>query len=306
MAREQTAVRIGERTVKLTNVDKVLYPRSGFRKRDVIDYISRVGDAMLPHLEQRPATLVRFPDGVEAGSFFEKNVSRHAPEWLHTAHLISGARGQGSGVNDHAVFDDLASLVWAANLAALELHVPQWKVTAGNERCNPDLLVFDLDPGEPATIVECSKIAERIRVWLVADGLRPFVKTSGSKGMQVYCAVKVRHWETPSAYAKRIARRLEDETPELAVATMAKSVRHGKVFVDWSQNNPAKTTIAPYSLRGRERPTVSTPITWSEVAECRRPEDLVFTTDSVIQRLETFGDLWARVRDEPGVLPDEQ
>jgi bifunctional non-homologous end joining protein LigD len=194
-------------------------------------------------------------------------------------------------------------LVWAANLAALELHVPQWTVGPGPVRRAPDRLVFDLDPGPGTTVVECCRVAERLREILVGDGLTPFAKTSGSQGMQLYCGIRTRSPERPSAYAKALAQRLTAETPDKVTATMAKAARPGKVFIDWSQNNPSKTTIAPYSLRGRDHPTVSTPITWDEVGACRRAAQLVFTAEDVLDRVEDIGDLLADIGKTRVALP---
>jgi bifunctional non-homologous end joining protein LigD len=266
----------------------------------VINYYSRVAPVLLPHLAGRPATFIRFPDGVDGEKFFEKNVPRHAPDWVRTVRLpSSGSRGGHGDHIDHVVLDDLPTLVWAANLAALELHVPQWTMGPDGPR-PPDRLVFDLDPGPGATLVDCCRIAERLHDILTADGLTPFAKTSGAKGMQLYAGISA---GDPSAYAKALAERLAAETPDLAVAKMAKNLRRDKVFIDWSQNNPAKTTIAPYSLRGRERPTVSTPVTWDEVRACRRPAGLTFTADDVLDRVADLGDLLAGLDESRAPLP---
>jgi bifunctional non-homologous end joining protein LigD len=194
---------------------------------------------------------------------------------------------------DFVVLGDLPSLVWSANMAALELHLPQWTVDASGERQTPDLLVFDLDPGPPATVVECCEVALRLRTLLSSHGLTAYAKTSGSKGMQLYAPITTDAVERTSAYAKAVAEELAREQPGLIVARMAKNLRPRKVFIDWSQNNQYKTTIAPYSLRGRPAPTVSTPITWDEVAACRHPNDLVFTADEVLDRIDDHGDLLA-------------
>lgn len=302
MSAERITVRVEGRDLRLSNLDKVLYPETGFSKRDVIDYYRRVAPAMLPHLRERAATLIRFPEGVDGESFFEKDVSRHAPRWVPTVDLRSGATGSGESVNHHVVLGDLPTLVWTANLAALELHVPQWTVgPEGGRRC-PDLLVFDLDPGQPATVVECCRTAELLREVLAADDLRAYPKTSGSKGMQLYCPIRTDEPTDPSAYAKRVALQLEKDHPERIVARMTKSARAGKVFIDWSQNNPAKTTVAPYSLRARTRPAVSTPVTWQEVQDCRRSDDLVFTPEDVVRRLDEHGDPLADVHRDPTAL----
>jgi bifunctional non-homologous end joining protein LigD len=306
-ASKRVTVQVGRRRLSLSNLDKVLYPGDGFTKAEVIDYYSRIAPVLLPHLARRPVTFVRFPDGVGGQQFFEKNAPQGAPSWLKTVALPSNGsrRGpqDGDGTIDYPLLDDLPALVWAANMAALELHVPQWTVGRGGVRRPPDLVVFDLDPGPGTTIVECCRVAERLYDALVADGLTPRAKTSGSKGMQLYCGIRTRVPEAPSAYAKSLARRLTQETPDRVTATMAKAQRTGKVFVDWSQNNPAKTTVAPYSLRGREHPTVSTPVTWDEVRACRRPTQLVFTADDVLDRVDELGDLFADLAETAAPLP---
>lgn len=286
-------VEMGNRTLRMSNLDKVLYPETGFTKSDVIDYYARAATALLPHLQDRPLTLRRYPDGVDGKSFFEKNVSRHVPDWVRTVRIDTPGSSRGSGSADFALIQDLPSLMWVANLAALELHIPQWSVDEHGTHRLPNLLVFDLDPGPPATILECCRVALRLRDALESDGLRAYAKTSGSKGMQLYAAVQVWSGERTGEYARRLAERFEHEMPELVVSRMAKEIRPHKVFIDWSQNNPKKTTVAPYSLRARNRPMVSTPVTWDEVEQCRRPEDLVFTSGQVLQRIETDGDLFA-------------
>ena len=286
---------------KLTNPRKVLYPLTGTTKSDVLAHYLAVADVMLPHLRNRAVTMVRWPDGVDSPSFFEKDVSRHAPSWIRTARV--GTPGGRSESADFPVIDDVEGLAWAANLAALELHVPQWRLGPRDGRQPPDLVVFDLDPGEGTTIVECSRVAERLADELAADGLRAYPRTSGGKGMQLYLPVTVSRPEQTSEFAKDMAERLAKETPGLVTAVMAKARRRGKVFVDWSQNNPHKTTIASYSLRGRARPTVATPVTWDEVRACRRPGDLVFTAADLPARIAEHGDLMAGLLDEPQRLP---
>ena len=286
---------------KLTNPRKVLYPLTGTTKSDVLAYYLAVADVMLPHLRDRPVTMVRWPDGVEKPSFFEKDVSRHAPSWIRTERV-----GTPGGRSEHADFPFIESaqgLAWAANLAALELHVPQWKVGPRGGRRNPDLVVFDLDPGEGTTVVDCARVAERLAERLAADGLSCWPRTSGGKGMQLYLPVTVSTPERTSAYAKALAEELAAETPRLVTAVMAKARRRGRVFVDWSQNNPYKTTIASYSLRGRARPTVATPVTWDEVRAATRPEDLVFTAADVPARIAELGDLLAPLLGDPQRLP---
>ena len=261
-------------TLKLTNLQKVLYP-DGFTKGQVVDYYTRIAPVLLPHLRDRSLTRLRCPDGVDGEQFFEKNAPRGTPPWVRTVEI---------GGIAYVVVDQLATLVWTANLAALELHTHQW--TVGSSA--PFLLVLDLDPGPPATVVECCRVALLAREHLLGLGVVPYVKTSGSKGLQVLARAPV---EDTSSFARVLAEGLEAAHPDLVVSRMTKAVRPGKVFLDWSQNNGAKTTVAPYSLRARSRPTVSTPITWDEAAACTEPEDLVFTADQVLERVESFGDL---------------
>ena len=303
MADDTVLVDVDGQRLKLSNLDKVLYPETGFTKGEVIDYYVRVSPVLLPHLAGRPVTLRRFPDGVDGESFYEKDVSRHAPSWVRTERLPTPGSTKNATHADFVVVDNRASLVWLANLAALELHVPQWTVRPRGGQGVPDLLVFDLDPGEPATVVDCCRVAERIREVLAEDDLPAFAKTSGSKGMQLSVPVRVEGSEHTSEYARALAERLAAETPDRVVATMTKARRKGKVFIDWSQNNPAKTTVAPYSLRARPLPTVSTPLDWAEVAACRRPEDLLFTAEDVLARVEEHGDLIAGLREERVRLP---
>ncbi|MDQ6650754.1 MAG: non-homologous end-joining DNA ligase [Actinomycetota bacterium] len=296
-------VTVEGRTLTLSNLAKVLYPAEGFTKAQVLDYYTRIAPVLLPHLHDRPLTLKRYPDGVDGKSFFEKNAPSHAPDWVRTARLASPGSTKKRETIDYTVVDDLPTLVWAANLASIELHTPLWRVAAGE----PDLLVFDLDPGPPATIVECAQVAHLLREILMADGLPPLAKTSGSKGMQLYCAIAPGFGaEQTSAYAKGLAQRLASAHPDLVVWQMTKALRPGKVLVDWSQNNGAKTTVSVYSMRARPRPTVSTPVTWEEVADCERagdPDLLVFTTDDVLARVARVGDLFSPLLAAGAPLP---
>jgi bifunctional non-homologous end joining protein LigD len=293
-------VDIGGRRLTLSNLDKVLYPASGFTKSQVIDYYARVASAMLPHLEGRPVTLRRFPNGVDAPSFYHKNAPRGAPSWLVTYGVPGDGRprseGSDSPLLEFVGIGDIASLVYVANLAALELHVPQWCVGANGEPARPDLIVFDLDPGAPATIVECCRVARLIEVELSADGMVAFPKTSGSKGLQLYARVAGSAAAThTSTYAKELAERLTAAHPDLVLSVMRKDLRGGKVFIDWSQNSRAKTTVAPYSLRARELPTVSTPLTWDEVDEVAasgEAEKMTFQAADVLERVGRLGDLF--------------
>jgi len=277
-------VEIDGRRLSLSNLQKVLYPKAGFTKGQVIDYYTRVAPYLLPHLEGRPLTLKRYPNGVEGQFFYEKQCPQHRPDWVITAPLAAGSK-----TIHFCLCEDLPTLVWAANLADLELH-PSLALAASYD--SPTVVAFDLDPGPPATIVECCEIALALREVLKSEGLDAWAKTSGSKGMQLYA-----HWdgrEEPSEYARRLARLLEKQHPKRVVSVMTKTARPGKIFIDWGQNNPAKTTVAPYSLRARARPTVSTPLTWKEVESCERPQDLVFTAPDVLSRVEKRGDLFGR------------
>ena len=280
----KVVVDVEGRHVALTNLEKVLYP-NGFTKGQVVDYYTRVAPVLLPHLAGRAVTRKRYPNGVEGQVFFEKNTPRGTPDWVHTEVLPSPGSSKNRDTIEYVVIDDLATLVWTANLAALELHTHMWRVG----RKTPDLLVLDLDPGPPADVVTCCEVALLLRDRLGQDNVVAYPKTSGNKGMQLYAKAPTRD---TSAYAKQLAEELERSHPHLVVSRMTKAVRPGKVFVDWSQNNPAKTTVSVYSLRARDEPTVSTPITWEEVEGCRRATDLVFTSDQVLDRVATDGDLF--------------
>jgi bifunctional non-homologous end joining protein LigD len=301
---QRVPVDVDGHTLTLSNLDKVLYPDAGFTKGEVIDYYARIADVMLPHLRERPATFRRFPNGVEGGSFFEKNAPKGTPDWVRTVRLPVPGSTMNRETIDFVVVEDRATMVWAANLASLEVHVPQWRVGSRGAAHEPDRLVLDLDPGPPATVVECCRVALLLREILVADGLAPVAKTSGSKGMQLYAALRETSADRTAAYAHALAQRLESEHADLVVSRMTKTLRPRKVFVDWSQNNAAKTTVAPYSLRARPLPTVSTPVTWEEVEACRTPEDLAFTAPDVLDRVERHGDLLAALLNEqPPPLP---
>jgi bifunctional non-homologous end joining protein LigD len=289
----KVAVQVDGRTLSLTNLDKVLYPDTGFTKGEVLDYYTRIAPVLLPHLRNRALTFKRYPDGVDAPFFFAKNAPNGTPDWVRTARLPSPGSTKNRDTVNYPVADDLATLVWAANLAALELHVPMWRIDARNKPKHPDLMVFDLDPGPPATIVECCAVAKLVRDVLAEDSLVAYPKTSGSKGLQLYVPLDARDpWEDVHGYARRLAQRLEREHPDLVVWNMKKELRHGKVLVDWSQNNAAKTTVAVYSLRARPAPTVSTPVTWDEVEGCTRPDHLRFTSDAALARVDAHGDLF--------------
>jgi bifunctional non-homologous end joining protein LigD len=285
--RDGIEVRVGGRTLKVTNLDKLMYPKPGFTKRDVIDYYVAIAPAILPHLEGRPLTRVRFPNGVEDKSFFEKQCPSHRPDWVATAPVPLSEK-----TVDFCVCNDLPTLVWLANLAALELHTQLHRAEA-LER--PTMMVFDLDPGPPATIVECCRVALWLQGMFENLGLHALPKTSGSKGMQVYVPLNapgVTYAQT-KGFAHAVAELLEASEPKLVVARMNKALRKGKVFIDYSQNDEHKTTVCVYSLRARDRPTVSTPVTWDEVDAGRDdPDSLRFTADDVLERVARLGDLF--------------
>jgi len=267
----------------------------------VIDYYARIGPAILPHLRDRPLTVVRFPDGIGGKHFFEKNSPSHRPDWVRTAPIAVGGR---AGTIEFAVCDELPTLVWLAQLAAIELH-PSLARAADFER--PTVLAFDLDPGEPATIVECCAVALRIRDLFSGLGLQAFPKTSGSKGMQVYVPLNGGlTYETTKPYARAVARALESAEPDLVTSRMTRSLRAGKVFIDWSQNSRTKTTVAAYSLRAGRMPTASAPLRWEEVeagARAGRPATLRLLAGDVIKRFERDGDLFAPVLELHQDLP---
>jgi bifunctional non-homologous end joining protein LigD len=291
MAEEKVTVEVDGRRLSLSNLEKVLYPETGFTKADVIDYHARIAPVLLPHVEGRPVSFKRYPDGVDSEGFFAKNAPSHTPKWVRTVTLPVPGSSRSRETIDYVVIDDLPTLIWTANLAALELHVPQWKVGPRGGVRPADKLVFDLDPGPPATIVECCRVACLLRDELAGEGLEAWAKTSGSKGLQLYVPIVETPTDRTSAYAKELGQRLERAEPDLVVHRMAKNLRPGKVLVDWSQNNAAKTTVAPYSLRARPLHTVSTPVGWDEVEACRSPEDLRFLAKDVLDRVEEWGDL---------------
>jgi bifunctional non-homologous end joining protein LigD len=299
-------VRVDGRQLHVSNLEKVLFPEVSFTKAQVIDYYVRIAPVLLPHLSGRPVTFTRWPDGVEGQAFFEKNSARHAPDWVRTVTVPSPGSSRGRETLEMVVLETVADLAWAANLAALELHVPQWQVGSRLQPALPDLLVLDLDPGPDAGILECCEVADRLRRRLVDDGLDPVVKTSGSKGVQVYAPIRVRDREHPSRYAKALAQELSAETPDRVVWRMEKVLRPGKVLIDWSQNNPAKTTVAPYSLRARPDAPVSAPIGWDEVEavlDGADPGSLRFRTEDVLARVEDYGDLFDIAGARRAVLP---
>jgi bifunctional non-homologous end joining protein LigD len=297
-------VTVGNRRLKLTNLDKVLYPKTKTTKAEVIDYYARVADLILPHLKGRPLTLRRFPEGVgnPAASFFEKNCPKHRPDWVKTTPIYVDRR---AGEIDFCLCENRATLIWMAQLAALELHPSLSKATRMEQ---PTVLAFDLDPGKPAGLAECCKMALRVREIFSAFELECFPKVSGGKGLQVYVPLNTKvSYEQTSPFAKAIAQLLEKQTPKEVVSKMAKAERRGKVFVDWSQNHQKKTTIAVYSLRARERPTASIPLHWREVegtAKRGDVDDLRFEIPAAIERIEREDDLFEPVLKMKQKLPD--
>ncbi len=301
---QRSTVEVDGRRLSLSNLDKVLYP-DGFTKGEVVDYYARIAPVLLPYVADRAMSFQRFPDGTDKKGFFAKNAPQGTPDWVRTVTLPApGTTKTDRETLDYVVVGDLPTLVWAANLAALELHVPQWSVGPRGAAHDPDRLVLDLDPGEPATAVECAEVALLLRDILVADGLDPVVKSSGSKGIQVYASIQPATDRRTSDYAKDLAQRLEKSHPKLVVSQMRKELRRGKVFVDWSQNNAAKTTVAPYALRARPEPWVSTPLTWDEVGAVRSPDDVRFRAEQVLERVDEVGDLFAPLLDPGHPLPD--
>jgi bifunctional non-homologous end joining protein LigD len=279
--------------VDVSNIEKVLYPKAGFTKGDVIDYYIRISRHLLPHLKNRPITLKRYPDGVDGFFFYEKQCPPHRPKWVKTATV---PKSDGSDIH-YCVMNDLPALVWAANLADLELHTFLHRAPAIHR---PTALAFDLDPGAPADIVQCCEVGLLLKAVFDSLGLKSFAKTSGSKGLQVYVPLNTPSvtYEKTKAFAHRLALLLEEQAPKLVVSKMQKSLRKGKVLVDWSQNDDHKTTVNVYSLRAKERPTVSTPVTWEEVQAAQKKKNgkfLTFETKDVLKRVESHGDLFADV-----------
>jgi bifunctional non-homologous end joining protein LigD len=296
-------VEVDGRSLRLTNLDKVFWPQVGFTKGQMIDYYTRMAPHLLPHLEGRPLTLKRYPNGIEGEMFYEKNCPRHRPEWMQTAKVWS--RG-----NDRwmyfCVVDDLPSLVWVSQLGTVEWHT---SLSTKPDLEHPRTLVFDFDPGPPATIVECCRVAGLVREWLEGHKLKGFCKTSGSKGLQLYVPLNGdAGYDVTKKISHGIATKLEREHPKEVVSRQVKDLRGGKVLIDWSQNDPNKTTVNVYSLRARDRPTVSTPITWDEVAACAEsgdPNRLVFDSAAVLERVEKQGDLFEPVLKLRQQLPEE-
>jgi bifunctional non-homologous end joining protein LigD len=297
-----SSVEIQGKQLKLSNLEKVLYPAAGFTKQQVIDYYARIAPAMLPHLEGRALTRKRYPNGVDAEFFYEKNAPMHRPDWVKTAPIWS----EGNHRTVHYILaNDLATLIWLANLAAIELHP---SLALARDITCPTMMVFDLDPGPPANIVQCCQVALWLREVFEKFGLQSFPKTSGSKGLQIYVPLNTpTSFDETKTFSRALAQLLEHEHPGLVLSDMKKHLRTGKVFVDWSQNDEHKTTVAVYSLRARERPTVSTPVSWKEVEAALKKKDptlLVFEAKQTVARVEKLGDLFAPVLTLKQKLPD--
>lgn len=300
MASARTLVDIDGRQLSLSNLDKVMYPQTGTTKAAVIDYYTRIAPVLLPHIKGRPLTMIRFPDGVDGNSFFEKRCPEHRPDWLGTVELGRVGRDK---VVDHCDVRDVPGLVWTANMAALELHVP---MSAAPDTYEPRAVVFDLDPGPPADVQTCAEVALLLKGLFDRMGLVACPKTSGSKGLQVYVPGNIAglDYERTRGFALGLGQLLERVHGDLVLTQMAKSKRDGKVFVDWSQNHHIKTTVAVYSLRAKDTPTVSTPLTWDEVSDGADGKvALSFTMDEVLARVADHGDLFRPVLDIQQEIP---
>jgi bifunctional non-homologous end joining protein LigD len=293
-------VEVGRRRLRLSNLDKVFYPQTGFAKGQVIDYYTRIAPVLLPHLRDRPLTLKRYPDGVEGPHFYEKQCPSHRPDWVKTVPVQAGDK-----TINFCLANDLPTLVWLANLADLELHTSLSKAR-NVER--PTMMVFDLDPGPPAALLECARVAVWLRDTLTELGLDSYPKSSGSKGIQLYVPLnRAVTYDQTKPFSHALARLAERTHPDLVVSKQKKELRRGKVLVDWSQNDDFKTTACVYSLRARERPTVSTPVTWDELEEAleaERPEQLVFEAEDVLARADEHGDLFKPVLEKKQSLPE--
>ena len=295
-------IEVQGKQLKLSNLEKVLYPAGGFTKQQVIDYYVRIAPAILPHLAGRALTRKRYPNGVDKEFFYEKNAPQHRPDWVKTAPIWS----EGNHRTVHYILaNDLPTLVWLANLAAIELHP---SLALAKDITCPTMMVFDLDPGPPADIVQCCRVGLWLREVFEHFELQSFPKTSGSKGLQIYVPLNTpTKYEFTKNFAHALAQLLEHDHPEMVVSDMKKQVRMGKVFVDWSQNDEHKTTVAVYSLRARQRPTVSTPVSWQEVERALKKKDanlLVFEARQTVARVEKMGDLFAPVNELKQRLPD--
>lgn len=302
VAKGKFTLEIEGKSIRLSNLDRVLYPETGFTKGDPIDYYSAVAPAILPHLEGRPLTMRRFPGGVDGPGFWEKRCPEHRPGWVRTEMIWSESNEEEM---EYCVAGDLATLVWAANLAAIEMHT---SLATAAERQAPRSVVFDLDPGEPADVIDCAQLALAIRGILAGGGLETFVKTSGSKGMQLYVPLNAEaDYEQTKTFAHRAARLLEEQLPDLVVSRMKKALREGKIFVDWSQNIRHKTTVCAYSMRARDVLSISTPVEWDEVEAAADSGDagrLRFGPEEVLDRIESKGDVFGRLLEIEQELPE--
>ena len=300
---QKAQLEVEGKKLAVSNLDKVLYPKASFTKGQVIDYFIRIGPVLLPHLKDRPLTMKRYPDGVEGEFFYEKNCPSHRPKWVKTAKVWSEGNDR---MMDYCLVQDLPTLVWAANLADLELHT---SLSRKNKIDRPTMMVFDLDPGAPADIVQCCQVGLWLRDLLAKLKLKSFSKTSGSKGLQVYVPLNTAvTYDQTKDLSRAFAEYLEAEHPDLVTSSMSKSVRKGKILVDWSQNDEHKTTICVYSLRAREEPTVSTPVTWDEVQGClkkKKADLLKFRSEQTLTRIEKMGDLFEPVETLKQKLPKE-
>ena len=298
---DKTELLVEGRKLPVSNLNKVLYPKAGFTKGQVIDYYIRIAPVLLPHLKDRPLTMKRYPNGVEGMFFYEKNCPSHRPDWVKTAKVWSEGNQRDMY---YCLAQDLPSLVWAANLADLELHT---SLARKKDVAKPTMMVFDLDPGPPADIVQCCQVGLWLRDLLAGMKLTSWAKTSGSKGLQIYVPLNTAAtFDQTKALSRALAEHLEREHPDLVVHKMLKSLRAGKVLVDWSQNDEHKTTVNVYSLRAKDQPTVSTPVTWDEVEQCLKKKDpglLTFTSDATLERVERMGDLFEPVATLKQKLP---
>jgi bifunctional non-homologous end joining protein LigD len=298
---DKAELAVGNRRIQVSNLDKVLYPKVGFTKGQVINYYIRVAPVLLPHLKDRPLTMKRYPNGVEGEFFYEKNCPSHRPKWVKTAKVWSEGNNR---MMDYCLAQDLPTLVWAANLADLELHT---SLARKRNVAQPTMMVFDLDPGPPTDIVQCCQVGLWLRDLLAKMKLKSFAKTSGSKGLQVYLPLnRSVTFDQTKDLSRALAQHLETDHADLVISKMSKAMRKGKVFVDWSQNDEHKTTICVYSLRAKEEPTVSTPVTWDEVENCLKKKNadlLKFRSDKTIARVEKMGDLFAPVEKLKQKLP---
>ncbi len=290
MKRDVAELEVGGQRLSVSNLDKVLYPEAGFTKGQIIDYYIQVSGVLLPHLKGRPLTLKRYPNGVDAEYFYEKRCPTHRPDWVNIAEVRSGSEDK---IIPYCLANDLPSLVWAANLADIELHT---SLAVYPKVDSPTVIAFDLDPGPPANILQCAQVAQWLKDELEEMGLECFAKTSGSKGLQVYVPLNTpTTYDATKSFAHDMAMRLERAHPEAALSKMAKDLRRGKVFIDWSQNDRHKTTVCVYSLRAKPQPFVSTPVTWRELGAALKKRDadcLAFTSDEALARVKKHGDLF--------------